>query len=90
MEDRENRSQLRCGIKLRFSAGKVISGQSQSTNWVGEGWSKGVLLWRQKLGVRILGCGFLVSGDGRIARKLHRNNEDRYFRRGIRQDEPED
>ncbi len=33
----------------------------QSTNRVGEGWSKGVLPWRQKLGVRILGRGFFTA-----------------------------
>jgi hypothetical protein len=31
MEDRENRSQLRCGIKLQFSACCMISRESQST-----------------------------------------------------------
>src|SRR5438132_11777437 len=44
MEDRENRSQMRCGIKLRFFACLVRAGQGQSAQKVGEGWRKGALL----------------------------------------------
>ena len=75
-EDRENRSQLRCGIKLQFSTGKAEVFPEKSINPpVGEGWRKGPsqpgVAWSPNTWLRI----FTARRRVTIAKKLHRKME---------------
>ena len=59
MEDRENRSQLRCGIKLQFSIGTLKFPEKSVDRKVGEGRRKGRFKsTSERLGVRISARGF--------------------------------